>query len=64
MLRPGSSTRSEEQEQPAAPHHLALHQLALEDECRRLHLLIAELLRKNQELRSQITRLQFANHFE
>jgi hypothetical protein len=46
MLRPGSSTRSEEQEQPAAPHHLALHQLALEDECRRLHLLIAELLRK------------------
>ena len=59
MLRPGSSTRSEEQEQEAA-----LHQLALEDECRRLHLLIADLLRKNQELRSQVARLQPANHFE
>jgi hypothetical protein len=53
MLRPGSSTRSEEQEQAA-----------LEDECRRLHFLIAELLRTNQELRSQVARLQSANHFE
>jgi hypothetical protein len=42
----------------------ALHQLALEDECRRLHFLIAELLRKNQELRSQVAQLQSANHFE
>jgi hypothetical protein len=63
MLRPGSSTRSEEQEQ-AALNHLALHQLALEDECRRLHFLIAELLRTNQELRSQLARLQSADHFE
>ena len=59
MLRLGSSTKSEEQEQVAA-----LHQLALEDECRRLHFLIAELLRKNQELRSQVAQLQSANHFE
>jgi hypothetical protein len=59
MLRPGSSTRSEEQEQAAALHHLAL-----EDECRRLHLLIADLLRTNQELRSQVARLQSANHLE
>ena len=63
MLRPGSSTRSEEQEQ-AALNHLALHQLALEDECRRLHLLIAELLRTNQELRSQVARFESASHFE
>jgi hypothetical protein len=63
MLRPGSSTRSEEQEQ-AALNHLALRQLALEDECRRLHFLIAELLRTNQELRSQLARLQSADHFE
>lgn len=54
MLRPGSSTRSEVQEQHAA----------LEDECRRLHLLIAELLRTNQELRSQVTHLRSADHFE
>jgi hypothetical protein len=54
MLRPGSSTRSKEQEQQAA----------LEEESRRLHLLIADLLRKNQELRSQVARLQSANHFE
>jgi hypothetical protein len=59
MLRRGSSTRSEDQEEQAA-----LHQSALEDECRRLHLLIAELLRTNQELRSQLTRLQSATHFE
>jgi dihydropteroate synthase len=52
MLRPGSSTRSEEQ---AA---------SLEDECRRLHFLIAELLRKNQELRSQVAQLQSAHHLE
>jgi hypothetical protein len=64
MLRPGSSTRSKEQEPEVASHHLALHQLALEDECGRLHLLIAELLRTNQELRSQVGRLQSANHFE
>ena len=56
MLQPGSSTRSEEQ--------VALHQLALEDECRRLHFLIAELLRKNQELRSQVAQLQSAHHLE
>jgi hypothetical protein len=55
MLRPGSSTRSDEQEQQGA---------ALEQECRRLHLLIADLLRTNQELRSQVARLQSANHFE
>jgi hypothetical protein len=48
MLRPGLSTRSEEQQQEAA----------LADQCRRLHLLIAELLRKNEELRSQVARLQ------
>jgi hypothetical protein len=54
MLRPGSLTRSEEQEQQAA----------LEDECLRLHLLIAELLRTNQELRLQRARLQSADHFE
>jgi hypothetical protein len=54
MLRPGSSTRSEELQQQAA----------LEEECRRLHLLIADLLRTNQELRSQVTRLQSATHFE
>jgi hypothetical protein len=60
MLRPGSSTRSENQEQQAAaPDHFAL-----EDECRRLHFLIADLLRTNQELRSQLARLQSANHFE
>ena len=64
MLRPGLSTRSEEPEQAAALDHLALHQLALEDECRRLHLLIAELLRTNQELRSQVARFESANHFE
>ena len=58
MLRPGSSTRSEEQQQEAA-----LHQLALEDECRRRHLLIADLLRKNQELRLQLAQSQSANHF-
>jgi hypothetical protein len=58
MLQPGSSTRSEEQQAAA------LHQLALEDECRRLHLLIAELLRTNQELRSQVARFESANHFE
>jgi hypothetical protein len=57
MRQPGSSTRSEEQAS-------ALHQLALEDECRRLHFLIAELLRKNQELRSQVAQLQSAHHFE
>jgi len=54
MLRPGSSTKSEEQEQAAAR----------EDQCRRLHLLIADLLRTNQELRSQVARLQSADHFE
>jgi hypothetical protein len=59
MLRHGSSTRSEEQEQAAALDHLAL-----EDECRRLHFLIAELLRTNQELRSQVARFESANHFE
>ena len=59
MPQPDSSTRSKEQEQPAASHPLAL-----EDECRRLHLLIADLLRTNQELRSQVTRLQSATHFE
>ena len=59
MLRLGSSTKSEEQEQVAA-----LHQLALEDECRRLHFLIAELLQANQELRCQVARLQSASHFE
>jgi hypothetical protein len=64
MLRPGLSTRSEEQEQEAAQHHLALHLLSLEDECRRLHFLIADLLRTNQELRSQIARFESANHFE
>jgi hypothetical protein len=53
MLRPGSSTRSDEREQQAA----------LEDECRRLHLLIADLLRTNQELRSQVARLQSVNNF-
>jgi hypothetical protein len=52
MLRPGSSTRSEEQEQEAG----------LGDENRRLHLLIAELLRKNEELRSAMVRLQ--DHLE
>jgi hypothetical protein len=57
MRQPGSSTRSEEQVS-------ALHQLALEDECRRLHFLIAELLQKNQELRSQVAQLQSAHHFE
>jgi hypothetical protein len=55
MLRPGSSTRSDEQEQQGA---------ALVDECRRLHLLIADLLRKNQELRLQLAQSQSANHFE
>jgi len=45
MLRPGSSTRPEEQEQEPALHHLEL-----EDECRRLRWLIADLLRRNQEL--------------
>jgi hypothetical protein len=64
MPRPGSSTRSEEREQEAARDHLALYQSALEDECRRLHLLIAELLRKNQELRSQVARSESANHFQ
>jgi hypothetical protein len=59
MLRPGSSTKSEEQEQD-----VALHQLALEDECRRLHLLIADLLRTNQELRLQVARFESADHFE
>jgi hypothetical protein len=63
MLQPGSSTRSEQQEQEAALDHLALHQLALEDECRRLHFLIAELLRTNQELRSQVARLQVRQSF-
>jgi hypothetical protein len=55
MLRPGSSTRSEEQEQQA---------VALEEERRRLRLLIADLLRRNQELRSQVARFESANHFE
>ena len=55
MLRPGSSTRSEEQPQAAA-----LQNPELEDQCRRLLLLIAELLRKNEELRSQVARLQSA----
>jgi hypothetical protein len=59
MLRHGSSTRSEEQEQAAALDHLAL-----EEECRRLHFLIAELLQANQELRCQVARLQSASHFE
>jgi hypothetical protein len=59
MLQPGSSTRSEEQEQEAALHHSAL-----QDECRRLHFLIAELLRTNQELRSQVARFESAHHFE
>ena len=59
MLQPGSSTRSEEQEPVSS-----LHQLALEDECRRLHFLIAELLRKNQELRSQVAQLQSTHHLE
>jgi hypothetical protein len=58
MLRPGSSTRSEEQKQAALDH------LALKDECRRLHFLIAELLRTNQELRSQVARFESASHFE
>jgi hypothetical protein len=64
MLQPGSSTRSKELEPEAALDHLALHQLALEDECRRLHFLIAELLRTNQELRSQVARFESAHHFE
>jgi hypothetical protein len=54
MLRPGSSTRSEEQKQKAA----------LEDESSRLQLLIADLLRKNQELRLRVDQLQSAHHFE
>jgi hypothetical protein len=53
MLQPGSSTRSEEHEQAATL-----------EECRRLHLLIADLLRRNQELRLQVAQLQSANHFE
>ena len=59
MPQPGSLTRSKEQEPTAALHHSAL-----EDESRRLHLLIADLLRTNQELRSQVARLQSADHFE
>jgi hypothetical protein len=58
MPQPGSLTRSKEQEPTAALHHSAL-----EDECRRLHLLIADLLRKNQELRLQLAQSQSANHF-
>jgi hypothetical protein len=53
MLQPGSSTRSEEQEQAATL-----------EECRRLRLLLADLLRKNHELRSQLAQARSADHFE
>jgi hypothetical protein len=52
MLQPGSSTKFKEQEQAAT-----------QDECRRLHLLIADLLQKNHELRSELAKVRSADQF-
>jgi len=53
MLQPGSSTRFKEQEQAATL-----------EECRRLRLLIADLLQKNHELRSQLAQERSADQFQ
>ena len=67
MVRLGLLMRSEGVANPQSrgPAVAALHaasgvqgDLALEDQCRRLQLLIGELLLKNQVLRSEVARLR------
>jgi hypothetical protein len=61
MQRPESSTRSEELAAPQirgpASRPLDNPLPALQDQCERLQLLVAELLLKNHELRCQAARL-------
>jgi hypothetical protein len=61
MQRPEPSTRSEELAAPLirgpAPRPLDNPLPALQDQCERLQLLVAELLLKNHELRCQAARL-------
>jgi hypothetical protein len=70
MQRRGSLTRSEgtRSEGLAAPESRE-HAVpwedpvpALQDECKRLQLLVGELVLKNHELRSQVTRLRDKKH--
>jgi hypothetical protein len=57
MQRPGSLTKSDEMRTEATvPLEDSLP--ALQDECKRLQLLVGELVLKNHELRSQVIRLR------
>jgi hypothetical protein len=68
MQRRGSSTKSEgmRSERFACPREHAVSWEdpvpALRDECKRLQLLVGELVLKNHELRSQVTRLRDEKH--
>ena len=54
MQRPGSLTKSDRPCEDPVP--------ALQDECKRLQLLVGELVLKNHELRSQVMRMRDEKH--
>jgi hypothetical protein len=65
MQRRGSSMRSEGLSGPESWGHAGPLEdpvPALQDECKRLQLLVGELVLKNHELRSQVMRLRDEKH--
>jgi hypothetical protein len=61
MQRPGLSTKSDGMRSEATMP-LEDPVPALQDECKRLQLLVGELVLKNHELRSQVMRLREQKH--